>query len=211
MHKFGITWHYSGGDIIAYSGKDRFLADNGGNDILDEEEEAMADEVAEVILAAEDSPEYKHVDEKDAVPDETVKVQAKDHDHEHQAYKDLNQEVQLGIQATETLNSKKTSTSPGTARPAPRTGTRKPKQELAQNNQHKFWSKKTYSTTSKATSMMICKEKDIETVPSITNKEQHSQEKVQQQEDVHIHKQSPDDDQHEQIHESSSTMSVTNT
>ena len=33
--------------------------------------------------------------------------------------------------------------------------------------------------------MMIRLEKDIKTVPSITKHEQHSLEKVQQQEDVH--------------------------
>ena len=48
---------------------------------------------------------------------------------------------------TQTLNSKKTSTRPGTGRPAPRPGTRRPAQDLAQDNQHKIWHQNTSSHT----------------------------------------------------------------
>ena len=173
------------GNILINSGGDSFLAYNGGTTIIDSEEDALTAEVAEAILAAEDSPEYKHVDEKDAVPADTVKVLDNDHEHDHQAYQDLNQEKHIGTQATQRLNSKKTSTRPGTARPAPRTGTKKHNQGRAQSNQNKFWSRKTDSTISKATSRTTCKKEDIETVSSVTKEEQHSQEKVKQQEDVH--------------------------
>ena len=44
---------------------------------------------------------------------------------------------------TPKLNSKKTSTEPGTRRPTPRLGIREPAQDLAQDNRHKTWHKKT--------------------------------------------------------------------
>jgi hypothetical protein len=172
-------------NIIAHSGGDNFPAYNGGTTTIHSEEYMLTAEVEEAIMATDDSHEYKHVDKQDAVPDETVTVQAKDHYRDHQAYQDPNQEEQLGIRAKETLNSKKTSTRPGTARPAPRTGTKKHNQGRAQSNQNKFWSRKTDSTISKATSRTTCKKEDIETVSSVTKEEQHSQEKVKQQEDVH--------------------------
>jgi hypothetical protein len=98
---------------------DRFLAYNGGTNIIDSEEDALAAEVAEAIPASKDSPEYKHDDEKDTVTDDTVKVLDSDRVHDHQAYQDLNQEKLLGNQDKETLNSMKTSTRPGTGGPAP--------------------------------------------------------------------------------------------
>ena len=61
----------------------------------------MAAEVAEKVLAAENSPENKHVDEKDTVPTDTIRILANGHDLEHQATQDLAREKDPGIQAPE--------------------------------------------------------------------------------------------------------------
>jgi predicted RNase H-related nuclease YkuK (DUF458 family) len=49
-------------------------AETEAGTIIDLEEDALTAEVAEAILAAVDSHEYKHVDEQDAVPAEIVKI-----------------------------------------------------------------------------------------------------------------------------------------
>jgi hypothetical protein len=68
-------------------------------------------DIAEAIPTAGDILEYTQVDENKTVPAEPIE--------------DLIQDKHLGIQAKETLNSKmRTSTRPGTRRPASRSGVR---------------------------------------------------------------------------------------
>jgi hypothetical protein len=148
-------------------------------------------DIAEAIPTAGDILEYTQVDENKTVPAEPIE--------------DLIQDKHLGIQAKETLNSKmRTSTRPGTRRPASRSGVRKPDKNLAKHTQREYWPKTTNSTASifsKAHSKMINTEKDVETDSSFTMNGQNSQERIKQMVDVHrlgqnagLHKQIHEDD-----------------
>jgi hypothetical protein len=170
-------------------GGDNFLACRKRPNIIDSEEDALTADIAEAIPTAGDSLENKNDDENETVPAEPIKIQDEDRENDQQA--------------KETLNSKmRTSTRPGTGRPASRSGVRKPDKNLAKHTQHEYWPETTNSTASifsKAHSMMINTEKDVETDSSFTMNEQHSQERIKQQ--VDVHRLGQDAGLHEQIHE----------